>query len=35
MLSAESTATVDLAFAGDVDAVIASHQELLEPPAWD
>jgi len=35
MLSAESTATIDAAFASDVEAAIAAHREPLEPPAWD
>jgi antitoxin (DNA-binding transcriptional repressor) of toxin-antitoxin stability system len=35
MLSADSTATIDADFAGDVEAAIAAHREPLEPPAWD
>lgn len=35
LLPADSTATIDPDFAKDVDAVIATHQEVLEPPPWD
>jgi antitoxin (DNA-binding transcriptional repressor) of toxin-antitoxin stability system len=35
LLSDDSSATIDLDFAKDVDAVIAAHREALEPPAWD
>jgi antitoxin (DNA-binding transcriptional repressor) of toxin-antitoxin stability system len=35
MLPADSTATIDANFAGDVDAAIAAHREPLAPPAWD
>jgi antitoxin (DNA-binding transcriptional repressor) of toxin-antitoxin stability system len=35
MLSADSTATIDADFAGDVEAAIAAHRDPLEPPAWD
>src|SRR5580692_4001151 len=35
MLPADSTATIDPDFAGDVEAAIAAHREALEPPAWD
>jgi antitoxin (DNA-binding transcriptional repressor) of toxin-antitoxin stability system len=34
MLPADSTATIDADFAGDVEAAIAAHREPLEPPAW-
>ena len=34
MLPADSTATIDADFAGDVEAAIAVHREPLEPPAW-
>ena len=35
LLSAESTATIDLEFAMDVEAAIAAHREPLEAPVWD
>jgi len=35
MLPADSTATIDPEFAGDVEAAIAAHREPLEPPVWD
>lgn len=35
LMPADSTATIDLDFANDVDAAIAAHQEPLELPAWD
>ena len=35
MLPADSTATIDADFAGDVEAAIAAYREPLEPPAWD
>ena len=35
MLSADSTATIDADFAGDVEAAVAAHREPVEPPAWD
>jgi antitoxin (DNA-binding transcriptional repressor) of toxin-antitoxin stability system len=35
MLSADSTATIDADFAGDVETAVATHREPLEPPAWD
>jgi antitoxin (DNA-binding transcriptional repressor) of toxin-antitoxin stability system len=35
MLAADSTATIDADFAGDVEAAIAAHRDPLEPPAWD
>jgi hypothetical protein len=35
MLPADSKATIDAEFAGDVEAAIAAHREALEPPAWD
>jgi antitoxin (DNA-binding transcriptional repressor) of toxin-antitoxin stability system len=35
MLPADSTATIDADFAGDVEAAIAAHRESLEPPVWD
>jgi hypothetical protein len=34
LLPADSTATIDADFAGDVEATIAAHREPLEPPAW-
>jgi antitoxin (DNA-binding transcriptional repressor) of toxin-antitoxin stability system len=30
-----STATLDVNFASDVEAAIASHREPLDPPGWD
>jgi antitoxin (DNA-binding transcriptional repressor) of toxin-antitoxin stability system len=35
LLSAGSTATVDVDFARDVEAAIASHPESLNPPGWE
>ena len=35
MLRADSTATIDVDFAADVEAAISAHRESLEPPAWD
>jgi antitoxin (DNA-binding transcriptional repressor) of toxin-antitoxin stability system len=35
LLPDDSTATVDAEFSKDVEAVIASHREPLNPPAWD
>ena len=35
LLPADSTATIDLDFAKDVEAAIAAHREPLEPPPWD
>jgi hypothetical protein len=35
MLSETSTATIDDTFAEDIDAVIASHRESLDPPTSD
>jgi antitoxin (DNA-binding transcriptional repressor) of toxin-antitoxin stability system len=35
MLPADSMATIDADFAGDVEPAIAAHRESLEPPAWD
>lgn len=35
LLSEDSTATIDDAFAKDVEAVVASHLEPAEPPKWE
>jgi antitoxin (DNA-binding transcriptional repressor) of toxin-antitoxin stability system len=35
LLAEDSTATVDVDFAEDVKAAVASHREPLTPPAWD
>ncbi|MBI2821838.1 MAG: type II toxin-antitoxin system prevent-host-death family antitoxin [Acidobacteria bacterium] len=35
LLPEDSTATIDADFAKDVQAVIESHREPLNPPAWD
>ncbi len=35
MLPPDSTATIDVDFAQDVEAAIAAHREPSEPPAWD
>lgn len=35
LLPADSPATIDDDFAGDVAAAIAAHREPLNPPAWD
>jgi antitoxin (DNA-binding transcriptional repressor) of toxin-antitoxin stability system len=35
LLPEHSTATIDADFAKDVGAAVASHNEPLEPPAWD
>ena len=35
LMDADSTATIDAEFAEDVEMVIASHREPLEPPVWD
>ncbi len=35
LLPEDSTAVMDADFARDVEAAIKSHQEPLEPPAWD
>jgi antitoxin (DNA-binding transcriptional repressor) of toxin-antitoxin stability system len=35
LLPADSPATIDEDFAGDVAAAIAAHREPLNPPAWD
>jgi antitoxin (DNA-binding transcriptional repressor) of toxin-antitoxin stability system len=35
LLPEDSTATVDLEFAKDVEKAIESHREPLNPPAWD
>ena len=35
LLPGDSTATIDPDFAKDVEAAIAAHREVLEPPAWD
>lgn len=34
-LPADSTATLDAGFAADVQALIDSHREPLDPPEWD
>jgi antitoxin (DNA-binding transcriptional repressor) of toxin-antitoxin stability system len=34
-MSKDSSAVMDANFARDVQAVIDSHREPLEPPAWD
>jgi antitoxin (DNA-binding transcriptional repressor) of toxin-antitoxin stability system len=35
LLSEHSTATIDADFAKDVEAAVESHDEPLDPPAWD
>jgi antitoxin (DNA-binding transcriptional repressor) of toxin-antitoxin stability system len=35
LLPADSPATIDEDFAGDVAAAVAAHREPLNPPAWD
>ena len=35
LLPEGSTATIDEAFAKDVEAAIEAHREPLNPPAWD
>jgi antitoxin (DNA-binding transcriptional repressor) of toxin-antitoxin stability system len=35
LLPADSTATIDPDFAGDVEAAVEAHREALEPPEWD
>jgi antitoxin (DNA-binding transcriptional repressor) of toxin-antitoxin stability system len=35
LLPADSSATVDEDFAGDVAAAVAAHRDPLNPPAWD
>jgi hypothetical protein len=35
LLAEDSTATIDVDFARDVEAAVESHREPLEPPAWD
>ena len=35
LLPEDSTATIYADFAKDVETVIESHREPLEPPAWD
>jgi antitoxin (DNA-binding transcriptional repressor) of toxin-antitoxin stability system len=35
LLPADSKATIDDDFAGDVAAAVAAHCEPLNPPAWD
>ncbi len=35
LLPEHSTATIDADFARDVEAAVESHDEPLEPPAWD
>ena len=35
LLPEDSTATIDVDFAKDVEAAVESHREPLEPPAWD
>ena len=35
LLPADSDATIDEDFAGDVAAAVAAHREALNPPAWD
>lgn len=35
LMPAGSTATIDADFSKDVEAVINSHREPLEPPIWD
>ena len=35
LMPKDSTATMDVDFANDVNAAIESHREPLEPPAWD
>ncbi|MBV8847777.1 MAG: hypothetical protein JO307_33600 [Bryobacterales bacterium] len=34
-LAESSTATLDPDFAADLDAIIESHREPLNPPEWD
>lgn len=35
LLPEDSVATIDPDFAKDVEAAVESHQEPLNPPAWD
>lgn len=35
LLPEDSTATIDEDFAKDIEAVVSSHQEPLEPPKWE
>ena len=35
LLPENSTATIDEDFAKDIEAVVASHLEPLEPPKWE
>jgi hypothetical protein len=35
LMPKDSTAAMDVDFAHDIQAVIDSHREPLEPPAWD
>lgn len=35
LLPRDSTATIDQDFAKDIEAVVSSHQEPLEPPIWE
>jgi integrase/recombinase XerD len=35
LLAEDSPATIDADFARDVEAVVESHSEPLEPPSWD
>ena len=35
LLPEDSTAVIDEDFAKDVEAVVASHQEPLDPPKWE
>lgn len=35
LLPKNSAATIDEVFAADVEAVLGSHREPVEPPAWD
>ena len=35
LLPEDSPATIDEAFASDVEEAVAAHREALKPPAWD
>ena len=35
LLPEKSDATIDPDFAADVEAVVESHRDPVEPPAWD
>ena len=35
LMPKDSTATMDAAFARDIQAAIDSHREPLDPPSWD